>query len=77
MRDANTILSFIADVYISAHPTFFYNQVVYFPALNQRVVVSPFLNQTDIFVDQIDTKLFEEQGENVGETSSASFFFKS
>jgi hypothetical protein len=77
MRDANTILNFIADIYISANPHFFYNEVVYFPAYERRTVVSPFLNQTDVFVDQIDTKLLEEQAENTRGVSTACFFFKS
>jgi hypothetical protein len=77
MSNVNAILNFIADIYVSANPNFFYKEVVYFPSYERRTVVSPFLNQTDVFVDQIDTKLLEEQAENVGERSSACFFFKS
>jgi hypothetical protein len=76
MRDAKTILHLIADIHISTNPNFFYNEVIYFPARNSEEVVSSFLNLSDIFVNQIDMKLLEEQTDDFVEKSSACFFFK-
>lgn len=77
MRDAKTILNLIADMYISAQPNFFYHEVVYFRANNQSLQRFPLLSLSDIFVDQIDIKLVEEQGEGPYIKSLACFFFKS
>jgi hypothetical protein len=50
---------------------------VYFRANNQSLQRFPLLNFSDIFVDQIDIKLVEEQGEGPYIKSFACFFFKS
>lgn len=76
MRDAKTILTLVADIYISNNPNFFYNEVVYFPIKSFGEKLSPFLRLSDIFIDQIDIKLVEEQSNDSGENSSACFFFK-
>ena len=76
MRDAQTILNLVADMYISTNPHFFYNEVIYFPARKYGDKLSPFLFLSDIFVDQIDIKLVEEQSEGSSESSMACFFFK-
>lgn len=76
MRDINTILSLVADIHISANPNYFYNEVIYFPVLRGVSGVSPFLTLSDIFIDQIDTKLVEEQSDDNVDSSSACFFFK-
>lgn len=76
MKDINTILNLVADMHISANPNYFYNEVIYFPALKRVIPISPFLTLSDIFIDQIDTKLVEEQSDEIVDTSSACFFFK-
>ena len=76
MRDAKTILNLIADIYISSNPNFFYNEVVYFPTKGYGERLSTFLKLSDIFIDQIDIKLVEEQSNDFGKNSSACFFFK-
>ena len=76
MRDVKTILSLIEDVYISNHPNYFYKEVVYFSGRIYAKRVSPFLSLSDIFVDQIDIKLVEEQAEAKTFKSKACFFFK-
>lgn len=76
MRDAKTILHLIADIFISTNPNFFYNEVIYFPARRADEGVSSFLYLSDIFVDQIDMKLVEEQTDDFIEKSSACFYFK-
>ena len=77
MRDYKTILNFMADIYISAKPNFFYSEVVYFCSQNQGLQPFPLLSLSDIFVDQIDIKLIEEQSDGPNLMSSACFFFKS
>ncbi|MDX9770426.1 MAG: hypothetical protein RBT19_08685 [Tenuifilaceae bacterium] len=76
MRDAKTILSFIGDKYMTDHPNYFYKQVVYFSGRIYAQRVSPFLSLSDIFVDQIDIKLVEEQSNEKPVKSKACFFFK-
>lgn len=76
MRDAKTILNLIGDKYMSTHPNYFYKEVVYFSGRIYAVRVSPFLSLSDIFVDQIDIKLMEEQAEERPFSSKACFFFK-
>jgi hypothetical protein len=77
MGDSKTILSLISDIYITEHPSFFYKEVVYFPAGKKVGMPSPFISLSEIFIDQIDTKLVEEQSENNVGQSQACFFFKS
>lgn len=77
MRDAKTILNLMADMYISAWPNFFYREVVYFGAYNKSLQRFSLLSLADIFVDQIDIKIVEEQGEGPYINSLACFFFKS
>lgn len=77
MRDPKTILNLMADMYISAWPNFFYHEVVYFIADNKGFQRFPLLSLDDIFVDQIDIKLIEEQSEGPYINSLACFFFKS
>ena len=77
MGDAKTILNLIADMYISAHPNFFYREVVYFPPQNKSPYRFPQLGLSDVFVDQVDIKLVEEQTEGPYTDSLACFFFKS
>jgi hypothetical protein len=76
MRDAKTILNLIVDIYMSKNPNYFYKEVVYFSGRIYTQRVSPFLCLSDIFVDQIDIKLFEEQGEDRPSNSKSCFFFK-
>jgi hypothetical protein len=61
---------------MSGNPNYFYQQVVYFPARKYGNKIPPFLSLADIFVDQIDTKLVEEQTDDSLNQSSACFFFK-
>jgi hypothetical protein len=61
---------------MSGNPNYFYQQVVYFPARKYSNNTPPFLSLADIFVDQIDAKLVEEQTDNRLSQSSACFFFK-
>lgn len=77
MRNAKTILNLMADIYISAWPNFFYHEVIYFSAPNKSLQHFPLLSLADIFVDQIDIKIVEEQGEGPYIKSRACFFFKS
>ncbi|MDD3567124.1 MAG: hypothetical protein PHT92_01870 [Bacteroidales bacterium] len=76
MKDAKTILSFIGDKHMADHPNYFYKQVVYFSGRIFAQRVSPFLSLSDIFVDQIDIKLVEEQSNEKSAKSKACFFFK-
>lgn len=78
MSNVKTILNLIEDIYMSNHPNYFYKEVVYFSGRIYAKRVSPFLCLSDIFVDQIDIKLMEEQAETKTKTfnSKACFFFK-
>jgi hypothetical protein len=76
MRDAKTILNFIGDMYMTNHPNYFYKEVVYFSGRIYAQRVSPFLSLSDIFVDQIDIKLVEEQSPDKSSKTKACFFFK-
>ena len=76
MHNSKTILYLVGDIYISGNPNYFYQQVVYFPARKYRRKPSLYLSQADIFVDQIDMKLVEEQATEELVESSACFFFK-
>ncbi len=77
MRDAKTILNFIGDKFMTDHPNYFYKEVVYFTGRIYSPRVSPFLTLSEIFVDQIDIKLVEEQADEKAFQSQACFFFKS
>jgi hypothetical protein len=76
MKDTKTILYLVGDIYMSGNPNFFYQQVVYFPVKQNGINISPVLSLADIFVDQIDMKLVEEQSDEQLEQTMACFFFK-
>lgn len=76
MKDINTILNLVADIHISANPNYFYNEVIYFPVKRSDSNLSPYISLSEVFIDQIDIKLVEEQSEDNRENSSACFFFK-
>ena len=61
---------------MTSHPNYFYKEVVYFSGRIYDPRVSPFLTLSDIFVDQIDIKLFEESSEVKPLVTKACFFFK-
>ena len=77
MGDAKTIINLIGDIYMLNNPNFFYNEVVYFPIEQKPRGASPFLTLSDIFIDQIDVKLVEEQSADSSTDFTANFFFKS
>ena len=77
MGDAKTIINLISDIYITEHPSFFYKEVVYFPACKKLQKSRSFISLSDIFIDQIDIKLIEEQSDSNSGQSQACFFFKS
>lgn len=76
MDKSHNILYLVGDIYMSGNPNFFYQQVIYFPARKGDKPICPFLRLADIFVDQIDMKLVEENTEETINQSSACFFFK-
>jgi hypothetical protein len=76
MSDAKSIIDLIGDIHISSNPNYFYKEVVFFPGQMHNQNLSTFLCLSDIFVDQIDIKLIEEQSEKRCEETSACFFYK-
>ncbi|MFO8021408.1 MAG: hypothetical protein R6U65_02990 [Perlabentimonas sp.] len=77
MHDAKTIINLIGEMYIEKNPNFFYSEVIYFPAIKNKKNILPYLNLSDIFIDQIDTKLVQEQSADSPNDYNANFFFKS
>ncbi len=76
MNNTKNILYLVGDIYLSGNPNYFYQQVVYFPARRYYRKPTPYLTLADIFVDQIDIKLVEEQAEEQLNQSASCFFFK-
>lgn len=77
MRSAKTILHLVGDIYMLECPNFFYQQVVYFPEAQRDMGLRPFTSLYEIFVDQVDIKLIEEQAEGSLNETQACFFFRS
>ena len=77
MRRVKTILNLIGDLYIMGHPHFFYQQVIYFPDTSKGNKLNAQIALADIFIDQIDRKLIEEEQEKMLTATTACFFFKS
>lgn len=77
MHDAKTIINLIGEMYLEKNPNFFYNEVIYFPAIKNARSILPYLNLSDIFIDQIDIKLVQEQSADSPNDYNANFFFKS
>jgi len=76
MRDSKMMLGLVCDMFIAANPNYFYQQVIYFPFYKGMRSNPPYLCLSDIFIDQVDIKLVEEQSENKSINSAACFFFK-
>ncbi|MCB8963615.1 MAG: hypothetical protein H6536_01060 [Bacteroidales bacterium] len=70
-------LSKVGEQIMASNPYWFNNQVVYFEDDNRSKYSEEMIPFYDIFVEQLDVKLYEEQLEDALTSTSACFFFKS
>lgn len=70
-------VNMVGELLMSSNPYWFNNQVVFFDENNRGRYPQGFLSLYDIFVDQLDIKLYEEQLEDTLPSSNACFFFMS
>lgn len=70
-------LSLVGELLMTSNPYWFYHQVVFFendvPVKKEDDIISFY----EIFTDQLDIKLYEEQIDESLSSSCACFFFKS
>ena len=76
MRSTKSVVNLVGDWYLAHNPNFFYRDVVFFYMLQTRKKNQQFLSFYDLFVQQIDVKLLEEQSYEPITRSHACLFFK-
>jgi hypothetical protein len=77
MRTLNSLANQVGNIFMSHNPYFFYREVIFFNLEIPEKTDSSLLSFYEIFVQQVDIKLLEEQSEEEYQRSRACFFFKS
>ncbi|MGE0076867.1 MAG: hypothetical protein AB7S48_03315 [Bacteroidales bacterium] len=70
-------VSLVGELLMTSNPYWFNNQVVFFEDDNQSQYSEDYISFYNIFVDQLDIKLYEEQLDDFLTCTSACFFFRS
>lgn len=70
-------VSLVGELLMTSNPYWFNHQVVFFEDDNPRIYPKGIISFYDVFVDQLDIKLYEEQFDESLSSSNACFFFKS
>jgi len=65
----------IGRIYMNADPYWFYNLVIFFDEDNQHLLPRGMLSFYNLFVDQLDLKLYEEQVTHKLSKSHSCFFY--
>ncbi|QKG79266.1 hypothetical protein [Tenuifilum thalassicum] len=74
-RRHNTVVDFLGRMHMNTDPFWFYNLVVFFDEDNDNKPPNGMLSFYDLFVDQLDVKLFEEQIPQSLNNSRACFYY--
>ncbi len=73
----NILANQVCNIFMSHNPYFFYREVIFFDLEIPEKTDPSLLSFYEIFVQQVDIKLLEEQSEEKYQRSRACFFFKS
>lgn len=74
---AHKQVDIVGEFLMKNNPYWFNFEVIFFDIDNQDIYPDGFLSFYQIFVDQLDIKLYEEQMDDSLSSSNACFYFKS